>query len=147
MKGFFFVCFLNLVIISFAQSAELTAKQAQLAKTIFGNTMSPYCPGRLLEDCPSSSASELKEKIRQRVAEGESKESIEEYLYSVYGESIRATPGFSGFGVAAWLGPVIFLAIGLMFITYWLRRNIKSQELDTTSKIDSNWNDKIDREI
>lgn len=141
--------FLYFVMIAYRASAiDLTADQERAAQRIFSTTMSPYCPGRLLSDCPSNSASELKENLRSRIAGGESAEQIELYLESVYGQGIHALPPTRGFGLVAWMTPLLFLVVGLILFKIWIKRN--NQKLQATPEPCStaaNWNDEIDRQL
>jgi cytochrome c-type biogenesis protein CcmH len=86
-----------------------------VAQSIFTTVMSPYCPGKLLSDCPSAKASELKHLIRDELAQGKSKEEVLLKLQDEYGaETLRAVPEASGFGLLAWLAPILFLVGGLV---------------------------------
>ena len=98
------------------------------ANQIYGEVLSPFCPGRLLSDCPSGAASKLKAEIREKLAAGESTESVKEYLYTVYGDEIRAAPPFQSFGIVAWLTPALFLFSGFAIISFWLARNAGNRE-------------------
>ncbi len=141
---------LSILVAPLAQSIELNDQQTRIAQDVFANTMSPYCPGRLLQDCPSTAASELKEKIRVKVAAGESLQSIDAYLFEVYGETIKASPDASGFGLTAWITPFLFLIVGAAMIIFWLKSNLKKAKVGTStklSKIDSSWDKKIDQEL
>ena len=78
--------------------------------------MSPYCPGKLLSDCPSAKASELKKTIREDLANGKSKESVLANLNDEFGEeTMKSVPDESGFGLLAWSAPFLFLVVGLFF--------------------------------
>ena len=88
---------------------------------IFSSLMSPFCPGKLLRDCSSSSASELKAKVHERLKNGETAQQVSQSLLALYGEGIRAAPPVSGFGIFAWLTPFAFLAAGLILFLLWLR--------------------------
>lgn len=102
----------------------------QQAQIIFGEVLSPFCPGRLLRDCPSSAATELKDRIRGEVRAGKSREEILAGLYALYGDQIRAVPAVAGFGLAAWLAPGIFLLLGLLIIGMWLRSRRSMPEVE-----------------
>lgn len=107
-----------------AEGKPLTAlslEQEQLAQQIIGEVMSPFCPGRILHDCPSGSATELRERIREKIKGGESAAAIFDFLYATYGDGIRASPRQRGFGLVAWLAPLVFLLTGLLLIILWLR--------------------------
>jgi len=98
------------------ESAEATTH------IISQSILSPFCPGRTLEDCPSSAATELRNQITTQVLSGKSQEDILNHLYGIYGEEIRAAPKKEGFGLVAWLAPLAFLLIGLIVLLTWLSR-------------------------
>lgn len=95
------------------------------------SVMSPFCPGRSLEDCPSSAASELRNKITDMLLTGKTQAQVMDNLYGLYGEQIRATPKSEGFGLVGWYMPLAFLVTGLGILIFWLTRSttISSQSL------------------
>lgn len=56
-----------------------------------------------------------------KIREGATEEELLAFLYGLYGDQIRALPSTAGFGVVAWLGPVVFLVLGVGLIALWLR--------------------------
>jgi cytochrome c-type biogenesis protein CcmH/NrfF len=72
------------VLLSNVAHAETTAPDdsddAKRAQDISRTVMSPFCPGRTLESCPSPYATEWREDIREWVAEGVSTEEIKKRL-------------------------------------------------------------------
>jgi cytochrome c-type biogenesis protein CcmH len=96
---------------------ELTAKQ------IYGEVYSPFCPGRLLQDCPSSSANELKNQIKSDLASGKTKSEVLQALLEKYGKELGALPAVSGFSSLAWIIPIFFVLGGLLIIRIWLKSN------------------------
>jgi cytochrome c-type biogenesis protein CcmH len=99
---------------------QFTSEQKETFEEVQGNIMSPYCPGRLLKDCPSSAARNLKLDLKSRILEGENSEEILEDLYTDFGEEMRAAPKAEGVGILAWLAPVVFLAVGFLILLFWL---------------------------
>src|SRR5919197_6377148 len=85
---------------------------------VAGDLMSPACPGRTLLNCTSSQAEQWRELIRQKLAQGESKEQILRYFVDISGEGILAAPPKQGFALTAWLLPffVIVNGAGLIVI-------------------------------
>lgn len=130
-------------------AAQPEADLDQRAFEIFDTTMSPFCPGRLLRDCPSSAAGELKDDIRDRLAKGQSREAIMEELVAVYGDQVKAAPEIRGFGLLAWVAPFFFLAIGFLVILGWLAKK-RSQDAPVhsgTPEISPDMRQRIEREI
>lgn len=87
--------------------------------------MSPACPGRTLVNCTSGQSEQLRELIRQKVAQGESKAAIVGYFVDMHGEEILAAPPKKGFALAAWLLPLFVVLNGaglIMVLTFrWTR--------------------------
>jgi cytochrome c-type biogenesis protein CcmH/NrfF len=107
---------------------ELSTKEMyakHVADTIAGEINSPFCPGRLLRDCPSTAASELRTEITSLAAQGVEQADIKKKLIEKYGDSINPTPVFSGFGALAWIGPIIFFVIGSIFLFLKLKRSLR----------------------
>lgn len=88
--------------------------------------MSPFCPGRLLNDCPSEKAGQLKQDIREMLAKGKSKDAIFSELISTYGEAARAAPQKKGFGLLAYLAPLFFLGLGFVIVRLVAKTSIAS---------------------
>jgi len=106
-----------------ASSEQFTKEQVAENKTneIFDSFMSPFCPGRLLRDCPSSQASELKRKIESQFKAGVTEEVVINDLVTTYGNEVRAAPLPKDFGLVGWLAPFAFLLGGLLTFAIWLR--------------------------
>jgi cytochrome c-type biogenesis protein CcmH/NrfF len=92
------------------------------AHTVYGLVMSPFCPGRLLADCPSEQASLLKKEIRSALEGGQSAEMIVDSLEKKYGPTTRAMPKVSGIGTWAWITPPLFAGFLLLLGIRWRSR-------------------------
>ena len=92
------------------------------ASRIFNSTMSPFCPGLLIANCPSPGAADLKEQIRIQLAAGVSPDSVRAALRATYGSEVDAVPPATGFGLLAWAMPIAVLLGGGIVVAWWLRR-------------------------
>ena len=110
----------------FAQNGEGDSR----AQEIYGQVMSPFCPGRLLTDCPTSEASALKNKIRDDLSAGKSEDEILSELFLKYGDRVRAAPKNEGFGRVAWAAPLFFLFLGLFAYLTWSSRGRRESSLE-----------------
>ena len=101
--------------------AEPPPDPMDIAKSI----MSPVCPGRLIADCPSPEAEQLREVIRRQVDEGKSKQEIIDYFVEVYGQSVLPEPPQRGFFLTAWYLPLALMLSGggviLILVRIWSR--------------------------
>jgi cytochrome c-type biogenesis protein CcmH len=93
------------------------------ARQVYNQIMSPFCPGQTLSNCGSGAAETLRVQIRERIAAGESVESIIESLIAQYGVEVKAEPPKSGFASLVWLGPIFLLLAGAVVIAVYVRRN------------------------
>lgn len=108
--------------VGLAAASQYTPEVEREAARVTGSVMSPFCPGRLIADCPSPAAIELREQIRKRIAAGETAEGIQAELLETYGEFVRAAPTGKGFDLAAWLVPPLALAVAAVAVMLWMRR-------------------------
>lgn len=69
--------------------------------------MSPFCPGKLLAECTSSLAGELREDVAKRIAAGETREAVKADLIRQYGKEILGAPEAEGVGLLAWVLPAL----------------------------------------
>ena len=94
---------LALVVRSECFAQELSSAQQAVFAAVTSKAMSPYCPGKLLSDCPSGKASELKTVLREKILSGADEQSLMTYLEDQYGkETIQSVPEVSGFSAFAW---------------------------------------------
>jgi cytochrome c-type biogenesis protein CcmH/NrfF len=87
--------------------------------------MSPFCPGRTLPDCPSPQAAQLQQWIRQQERIGRTRGDVEAELVAQFGEVILQSPRASGFGLAAYVIPVVLFLCGGSLLVYFLRRETR----------------------
>lgn len=74
---------------------------------------SPFCPGFMLEVCPSPQAAVLRDTIETLARTGMESEEIVEWVLARYGEEWRALPKTEGKGLVAWLGPPVAILLGV----------------------------------
>jgi cytochrome c-type biogenesis protein CcmH len=106
-------------------SAESNGEVSPLDKravAVYQDILSPFCPGRSLNDCPSSKAQELKTDIRQKLEQGIAEDQILNEVFSTFGDQYRAIPKNTGFGRLVWLAPAAFLVVGAFGILAMAQR-------------------------
>ncbi|MEX2540063.1 MAG: cytochrome c-type biogenesis protein CcmH [Actinomycetota bacterium] len=102
-----------------AQEGVSPSKQAQ---EVEARVWSPYCPGRLLIDCTTHQARELRADIRERIEGGDSQDEVLAWIRSNYGDEALAEPGDSGIGLLVWMGPLAFFVAGAILLAVLVRR-------------------------
>jgi len=82
---------------------------------------SPFCPGLMLEICPTQLAEDLRDSIQAMAEAGLPADSLVELVVAQYGEEYRAYPKRSGAGLVAWIVPPVALVLGLALVVVALR--------------------------
>lgn len=72
----------------------------------------PTCQGLSVDDSPADGARAMKARIRELVAQGYTREQIEDYFVDRYGTWVLLSPPATGVHWAVWLGPLAFLLVG-----------------------------------
>jgi len=109
-----------------AQEAPMSSEDEEQidrrARRISSQVMSPFCPGRVLSECPSPSAGEWREDIRTWLEDGVPAPEIRERLESrVPDANLRGRPKSSG----GWTIVFIGLALSLLLPALLLRKRLK----------------------
>lgn len=102
-----------------AQRAPATGEALSVhpeAREAIDGLKSPYCPGMMLEVCPSPGGAMLRDSIQVRAERGMEADAIIESVLAEYGEEWRAEPTTSGAGLWAWLLPPLALVGGLAMV-------------------------------
>ena len=89
---------------------------------------SPYCPGQMLQTCPSPGAAVMRDSIQLMAEEGLSSDSIIEVMLASYGEEWRAEPKAAGTGMWAWILPPAGILGGLTMVALLLTRRRREEE-------------------
>jgi cytochrome c-type biogenesis protein CcmH/NrfF len=121
-------CLLGLAAPSFALDPPGPIGEQQWAYELWHDTMSPYCPGRTLAECPSPQADELRLWILTQAAAGASREEVEGILFERFGDSILTAPRAEGWGLAAYVVPVLGFLLGGVVVWLVLRRMVGTRE-------------------
>ncbi len=100
---------------------------------------SPFCPGMMLETCPSPQAKILRDSIQEMAWDGASADSLVNWMLSNFGEEYRAVPLARGSGLWAWLMPPLALLGGLIVVALALQhfRTLRETGPDLTEKLSS----------
>ncbi|MDE2860739.1 MAG: cytochrome c-type biogenesis protein CcmH [Chloroflexota bacterium] len=82
------------------------------AQGIDQSLMCPICPSETIDQSQTEIAEQMRRTVRERLAQGESRDEVLDFFVERYGEGILAAPPKSGFNLLAWLVPPIALLIG-----------------------------------
>lgn len=114
---------LPLGVVGFQSGAAAPTELHPEARAAIDGLWSPYCPGMMLEVCPSPSGAMLRDSIARMARSGLEADSIIELVLADYGEEYRAAPRVDGTGGRlAWFIPPAALLLGLGVVGVVLAR-------------------------
>jgi cytochrome c-type biogenesis protein CcmF len=93
-------------------------------RTVFSalRCMCGTCPRQLLSECACSTADQTRERLRTRLANGESPQAIIDEYTAEYGTAALAIPPDKGAMKAIYIAPLVAIALGGLGLTLILRR-------------------------
>ena len=92
-------------------------RQERQARALMETIRCLVCQGQSIADSNAEMAGDMRSLIRERIAAGESPESIRAWLISRYGEWVTYTPELEPATWPLWAAPILLLLGGL-----WLAR-------------------------
>ena len=97
------------------QNFKNDALIAEKARDLYKELRCLVCQNQSLSESDAPLAIDLRELIKEKLEEGKTEKEVIKYLVERYGEFILLKPAFSFQNLILWLGPLIFMLIGLIF--------------------------------
>jgi cytochrome c-type biogenesis protein CcmH len=86
--------------------------------------------------------------IRERIAAGDTEREIKDALVREFGPGVLATPEKSGFGLLAWLLPLVVLAVGAVVVGFLVRTWSRGRgEAPEEASLDPELERRVDEEL
>jgi cytochrome c-type biogenesis protein CcmH/NrfF len=117
----------------FGCTSEDTAPTESRARAIEREVWSPYCPGRLLVDCTTDQARQLRNEIDKRVERGDSTDAILAWIRTNHGDEALARPEARGAGLVIWLVPAAIFLAGAVVVAVAIRRGTTPKDRAPTA--------------
>lgn len=130
MIRFLLACLLAGSGLAFAQSAADEAG-ARRFHALTQELRCVVCQNESLADSTAPLALDLKHEIRARMDAGQSDEQIKAFLVERYGDFVNYRPPVKASTSLLWLGPLVFLLIGLLALLSRSRRQPDGAETQT----------------
>lgn len=86
--------------------------QEARARALFRDVRCLVCQSQSIDESDAALAHDLRQLVRQQVAEGRSDDQIRAFLVSRYGQFVLLTPRFSWANAVLWLGPLAVVILG-----------------------------------
>jgi cytochrome c-type biogenesis protein CcmH len=121
------------------------------AKRIEKNLIAPCCWNQPVAQHYSATALQIKQEVREMLAQGKTEPEIFDHYVSVYGERILASPRAEGFNLLVWVLPWLSLGLGalllIFFLKRWRQRSLTLQPASGPGAIDEKYSERVEREL
>jgi cytochrome c-type biogenesis protein CcmH len=104
------------------------------------------CQNLSVADSPSELAKEMRNLVRELLQQGKTREEIQAYFVSRYGEFVLLSPPKRGFNLLVWGLPFVALAVGACGI-YLLARRWTERREETEPQVDPAYAERVRREL
>jgi cytochrome c-type biogenesis protein CcmH len=95
-------------------------------QTVYENLISELrclvCQNQTIGDSNAELAADLRRQVYEMLQQGKSKQDIVQYMTDRYGDFVLYNPPFKAKTGLLWLGPVVFLLMGLTAVFLFARR-------------------------
>jgi cytochrome c-type biogenesis protein CcmH len=110
----------------------------------------PVCE-TTLDQSNAPVAERMKAFIRERIAAGDTEDEIKDALVAEFGPGVLAPPAKSGFGLLAWLLPLLALGAGAivvgLLVRTWSRRGTPAEDESVGVPLDPELDRRVDEEL
>lgn len=104
------------------------------------------CQNLSVADSPSDLAKEMRNLVREQVQQGKSREEIQAYFVSRYGEYVLLSPPKRGFNLLVWGLPFLAIAVG-GGVVYLVVRRWTEQAPANRPAVDPSYAERVRREL
>ena len=118
MVGFFSIPALAVLPSEILKDPEMELRARDISKGL----RCLVCQNQSIDDSDATLARDLRVLVRDRLVAGDTNDQVVEYVVSRYGDFVLLNPPFKTSTLVLWLGPFIFLFIGLIAAFVLLRK-------------------------
>ncbi len=111
---------LLLVGIAYAQQPQPTPSDDQV-NAIARQLYCPVCENTPLDVCPTTACAQWRELIREKLAAGDSEQSIKDYFVKRYGARVLGAPPAKGLSLLAYIIPPVAILAGAYILIHAYR--------------------------
>jgi len=87
------------------------------------------CQNQTIADSNAELAQDLRRQVYEMLQQGKSKDEIAEFMTQRYGDFVLYNPPFKAKTGLLWIGPIVFLFIGLVMLFLFTRRKRNTQNI------------------
>ncbi|HEX8957053.1 MAG TPA: cytochrome c-type biogenesis protein [Burkholderiaceae bacterium] len=94
------------------------------------------CQNQTIADSHADLAIDLKNQVREKLAQGMSDQQVVDYMVERYGDFVLYRPPVKSTTWLLWFGPFLLLVLGLLFLAWKIKRRAAAFEAQSVSEAD-----------
>ena len=98
------------------------AEQEQNYQTLIAELRCLVCQNQTIADSNADLAKDLRQQVYQMIRSGQSRQDVVDFMTQRYGDFVLYKPAFNVKTALLWLGPALFVLIGLLSMVVIIRR-------------------------
>lgn len=102
-----------------------TPEQEEAYKILVDELRCLVCQNQTIADSNAELAQDLRRQVYEMLQEGKTKDEIADFMTQRYGDFVLYNPPFKAKTGLLWIGPAVFLLIGLVMLILFSRRKRK----------------------
>ena len=115
-----------LLVVLAACGSDTAPTLDEQARSIDRSLICPVCPGETIDQAQVALAGQMRTIVRERLAEGMTRDEVLQFFVERYGDSVLAAPPKEGFNLIAWIVPIVAVvagAVAVVLVVLAMRRN------------------------
>lgn len=130
MKILVILCLSLLTSFSYAEIEHhdfQSLEQEQSYQTLISELRCLVCQNQTIADSNADLAKDLRRQVYEMLQQGQSQQQIADFMTERYGDFVLYNPNFNLKTGLLWLGPALFLLIGLIAVLLFARKKTNSE--------------------
>ena len=130
MKILVILCLSLLSSLSYAEIEHhdfQSIEQEQSYQTLISELRCLVCQNQTIADSNADLAKDLRRQVYEMLQQGQSQQQIADFMTERYGDFVLYNPNFNLKTGLLWLGPALFLLIGLIAVLLFARKKPNSE--------------------
>lgn len=97
-------------------------QQEETYKVLIEEIRCLVCQNQTIADSNAALAQDLRRQVHEMLQQGKSKDEIADFMTQRYGDFVLYNPPFKAKTSLLWIGPIVFLLIGLVMLVLFSRK-------------------------
>ncbi|NOR69058.1 MAG: cytochrome c-type biogenesis protein CcmH [Methylomarinum sp.] len=112
-----------------------TPEQEEVYKVLIEEIRCLVCQNQTIADSNADLAKDLRRQVYEMLQQGKTKQQIADFMTQRYGDFVLYNPPFKAKTGLLWIGPIVFLLIGLVMLVLFTRKK-KALDISDVSETD-----------